>query len=127
VYLLASLFVWLYAAYRDIESRHVPNLLWIVLLLLALLRALSGQVHLLAYVVSVSVVLPFAIGLYYYYDVGGADAKALFVASVLYPEQIAVFLIGTGVGLLPFYNWDELPAIVAFTVGAICATVVYLL
>lgn len=86
-------------------------------------------VNLLVLALSVIVLCPLALVLYLNYDVGGADAKAIMVASMLYPETISIFLVGTGIGMLPWYllEKDEIPALVAFAVGAVFATTVSML
>jgi len=116
--------VWLYAAVRDVRTRHVPNYLFGLLAAVGVVRALSGAVQPLALLASVGVVWPLALVLWGHFDVGGADVKAPMVAAVLYPASIPAFLVGTGVGLVVLTErWDDdIPALPAFAVGAIMAT-----
>lgn len=123
--LVLALSVWAYAAVRDVRERRVPNYVFGLLLALGLLRALTAGVSLLALSLSVMVLCPMAIFLWSRYDFGGADAKALMAGSILYPDGISLFLVGLGVGMLPWYltKSDEMPMLVGFAFGAIVATV----
>jgi len=96
-------FVW--AAYRDIQVRRVPNDTWVPLTLLALVLLVvdgyaawtTGEAALEAFLVpttvSVGLVVPLGYAFWYFGGFGGADAKALFVFALLYPTYPA-YLFG---------------------------------
>ncbi len=101
--LVVPAFVW--AAYRDIQVRRVPNDTWVPLTLLALLLltvdayaawttgAASFEAFLVPTTVSVGLVVPLGYAFWYFGGFGGADAKALFVFALLYPTYPA-YLFG---------------------------------
>lgn len=127
--LLTALSLWLYAAVRDRQTKHVPNHVWSVLLAVALLRALSGYTFHGTVILSVLVVWPLAIVLWQRYNFGGADAKALMVSATLYPENIGVFVVVTGIlfFVLDRGESESTPVIPAFAGGATVVTVLQLL
>lgn len=129
LFLLAALTVWSYAALVDVRQRRVPNSLLGLLVSLGVLRALTTDLSLLALALSVGVLCPLAVVLWTRYDFGGADAKALMVGSLVYPDAIGVFLVGTGLGFVACKQvWsDDVPAIVAVAGGATVATGVMIL
>lgn len=133
----APVFVW--AAYRDIQVRRVPNDTWVPLTLLALALLVvdgvtahgAGPVSfdrfLLSTTVSVGLIVPLGYSFWYFGGFGGADAKALFVFALLYPTYPAYLF-----GAVPFLP-GTLPAVepplpvFSFTIltNAVLAGVVY--
>jgi preflagellin peptidase FlaK len=98
---LVAVPVFAWAAYRDVETRRVPNRTWIPLAALGVLllfveswRIASGDVlggdparerFFLSVAVSLGLVAPVGYLFYWFGGFGGADAKALIVLAVLFP------------------------------------------
>lgn len=105
---LLSVPAFAYGAYRDVETRRVPDLLWPPLLVLGLVclglegwNALHapGAFAFRAFALrsAVSVVIVGGLGAFFYVvpvGFGGADAKALVAISVLLPTYPAYYLDG---------------------------------
>jgi len=96
--LAVPVFGW--AAWRDVRTRRVPNRTWVPLLALgALALAVEGWlvytgetpvpvdegVYLVRVVISLGFVGPLAYAFWWFGGFGGADAKALITAAVLFP------------------------------------------
>jgi len=83
------------ASYHDLRTREVPNKLW--LLMLFALPFTIIDVYLagtaLYALASVGISVAFALVLFYFFKVGGADAKALIVLSMVYP--VFAFMVAT--------------------------------
>ncbi|MFB6297910.1 MAG: prepilin peptidase [Salinirussus sp.] len=103
-----------WAAYRDVETRRVPNRTWYplaalaaVLLVWELAPAIAGgigpadRLGLVRTAVSIGFVLPLAYGFWLIGGFGGADAKAFFVVALLFPTYPAYDLAGIGLGQVP--------------------------
>jgi len=98
---LVAVPVFAWAAYRDIETRRVPNRTWLPLAVLgvALLAVESWRIStgdvlggdpareqfFLSVAVSLGLVAPVGYLFYWFGGFGGADAKALIVLAVLFP------------------------------------------
>ena len=98
---LVTVPVFAWAAYRDIETRRVPNRTWLPLAVLgvALLAVESWRIStgdvlggdpareqfFLSVAVSLGLVAPVGYLFYWFGGFGGADAKALIVLAVLFP------------------------------------------
>jgi len=83
-----------YVAYRDIETRRVPNRTWVPLAALALVllawdgyAAYAGgdRLFFLRAAVGVGFVVPLVTAFWYTGSFGGADAKAFYVLALLFP------------------------------------------
>jgi len=117
---LAAIPVFGWAAYRDIETRRVPNKTWIPLLALAVVAlawdtagVLDGGVpgrsadpiadplFFLQVAISLGVVVPMAYGLWRIGGFGGADAKAFMVVAVLFPIYPTYYLPSAALPLEP--------------------------
>nr|WP_229870950.1 A24 family peptidase [Halarchaeum grantii] len=112
---LLALPVFAYGAYRDIETRRVPDALWPPLLLLGVAcLAWEGwtaysQPYGFAFrqfvlVTAVSVLLVGGLGALFYYvpaGFGGADAKALVTIGVLLPSYPTYYFDGFVLPLVP--------------------------
>jgi preflagellin peptidase FlaK len=112
---LVAVPVFAWAAYRDIETRRVPNRTWLPLAALgvALLavesyRVTTGDVlggdparerFLLQVAVSLGLVAPVGYLFYWFGGFGGADAKALIVLAVLFPTFPTYILPATSLPL----------------------------
>jgi len=105
-----------WAAYRDIETRRVPNDLWYPLLVLAVallgyeafqLAAGGGGVAFRLFLVrvalSVFLVIPLTYAFWYFGGFGGADAKAFMMLAVLLPTY-PTYIVGRTV--FPFFHSD---------------------
>ncbi|MFC7113986.1 A24 family peptidase C-terminal domain-containing protein [Natronoarchaeum sp. GCM10025703] len=104
--LAVPVFAW--AAWRDIQTRRVPNVIWPPLALLGLLllvwdgwRAFGiggydWQFFLVTTSISVGLVVPLAYAFWRMGGFGGADAKALMTIAVLFPA-FPSYYIGTSV------------------------------
>ncbi|PSQ51928.1 peptidase A24 [Halobacteriales archaeon SW_8_65_20] len=104
---LAAVPVFLWAAYRDIQTRRVRNELWVPLLLLgvvtlavdALEVATAGGVRLQLFgihlLVSLGIVAPLGYLFWRLGGIGGADAKAIIVLALVFPE-FPVYLLPNG-------------------------------
>jgi len=102
--LAVPVFGW--AAWRDVESRRVPNKTWLPLLALGLLtlawqaaslHATGGyrwQLFVRQVAISLGLVVPLAYAFWWIGGFGGADAKALMVLAVLFPTFPSYFLTG---------------------------------
>jgi len=102
--LAVPVFGW--AAWRDVESRRVPNKTWLPLLALGLvalawqatsLHATGGyrwQLFVRQVAISLGLVVPLAYAFWWIGGFGGADAKALMVLAVLFPAFPSYFLAG---------------------------------
>lgn len=100
--LAVPMFLW--AAWRDIKVRRVPNKTWLPLLALGFLLfawdavdalLLGGSVHFMySFAISIGLVPVLAYVLWYTGGFGGADAKALMVLSLLFFEYPTYYLPG---------------------------------
>ncbi len=122
---LAAVPAFAWVAYRDIETRRVPNRTWYPLAALgAVLLAWDALVHLggsvalwqrqrflIGVAFSLLVVVPLVYGFWLVGGFGGADAKAFFVVAVLFPVYPAYNLweIGLASVQLPYVR-SNLPA-----------------
>ncbi|WP_276273517.1 prepilin peptidase [Haloarcula litorea] len=108
--LAVPVFGW--AAYRDVETRRVPDRTWLPLALLAgvlllwqsyevATGAVGGRGFFVRVAVSVGFVLPLAYGFWYVGGYGLADAKAFGVVAVLFPVYPVYRLAGVTLPLLP--------------------------
>jgi preflagellin peptidase FlaK len=114
--LAVPVFVW--AAYRDLQVRRVPNDAWVPLTLLAVVllaadtwtafQAGGGAwtAFVLPATVSVGLVIPLGYAFWYFGGFGGADAKAMFVFALLFPTY-PTYLFAAGVPVVP----TALPAV----------------
>jgi preflagellin peptidase FlaK len=114
--LAVPVFVW--AAYRDLQVRRVPNDAWVPLTLLAVVllaadtwtafQAGGGAwtAFVLPATVSVGLVIPLGYAFWYFGGFGGADAKAMFVFALLFPTY-PTYLFAAGLPLVP----TALPAV----------------
>ena len=98
---LVAVPVFAWAAYRDVQTRRVPNRTWlplaalgVLLLLVESWRIATGDVlggdparerFFLSVAVSLGLVAPVGYLFYWFGGFGGADAKALIVLAVLFP------------------------------------------
>lgn len=121
MYLFAALCGWAYAAVRDAQVRQVPNYVFGLLLLVGGLRAFTQDLVFSA-ILSASVMIPLSLYAYNQFDFGGADAKALITASVVYPESVFVFLFGMAGTLFYYRNDSEIPMLMPCFVGAVVTT-----
>lgn len=103
-----------WAAYRDVETRRVPNDLWYPLGVIALallgweafqLSAAGGglpfRLYLIRVALSVFLVVPLAYAFWYFGGFGGADAKAFIVLAFLLPTYPTYIVAGTA---FPLYH-----------------------
>ncbi len=134
---VVPVFVW--AAYRDVQVRRVPNDTWVPLTLLALALLLvdgwaawtgspaAFEAFVVPATVSVGLVVPLGYAFWYFGGFGGADAKALFVFALLYPTYPAYLFAAVPVlpGTLPAVD-PPLP-VFSFTIltNAVLAGIVY--
>jgi preflagellin peptidase FlaK len=90
-----------WAAWRDIETRRVPNRTWyplaglaIVLLLWEGFVALTSgdQFFIVQVVISVGFIIPLTTAFWYMGSFGGADAKAFYVIALLFPAYPIYYL-----------------------------------
>lgn len=108
--LAVPVFGW--AAYRDVATRRVPNETWLPLVVLGVLllavdgwRALDAdayrrQLFVVHVVVSLGLVAPLGYVFWRIGGFGGADAKAVMVLALLFPEFPQYFLPGEVLPLL---------------------------
>jgi preflagellin peptidase FlaK len=80
----------LYSCYSDIKSRRVSNNLWLIMLAVFLPLILYELIHYgLTYLmwmgISFAVIFVFTYVLFYFGALGGADAKALMLLSLIFP------------------------------------------
>jgi preflagellin peptidase FlaK len=125
-----------YVAYRDIQTRRVPNRTWypiaalaVVLLVWDVLALFAGGAaglerrrFLVGVAVSLLLVVPLVYGFWLIGGFGGADAKAFFVVAVLFPVFPSYELWQLGVGLgwsLPVVR----PALPVFSLTVLTNTV----
>ena len=100
------------AAYRDIETRRVRNELWVPLVVLGLVLLATdtvgalrlGGFRLRLFVIHVAVSLGLVAPLGYVFwrlgGFGGADAKAIIVLALVFPEFPTYYLPGVAVPLV---------------------------
>ncbi|PSQ24804.1 peptidase A24 [Halobacteriales archaeon QS_9_67_17] len=100
------------AAYRDIETRRVRNELWVPLVVLGLVLLATdavgalrlGDFRLRLFVIHVAVSLGLVAPLGYVFwrlgGFGGADAKAIIVLALVFPEFPTYYLPGVAVPLV---------------------------
>jgi preflagellin peptidase FlaK len=81
-----------WAAYRDVQTRRVPNRTWLPLALLGVgllawetTTRSPGEPFFLSVALSLGLVAPIGYVIYWVGGFGGADAKALVVLAVLFP------------------------------------------
>jgi len=112
---LVTVPVFAWAAYRDIETRRVPNRTWLPLAILGVTllaveswRISNGDVlggdpareqFFLSVAVSLGLVAPVGYLFYWFGGFGGADAKALIVLAVLFPTFPQYILPATSLPL----------------------------
>jgi len=77
----------IYACFTDYRERRVPNNLWVPLLTGALIFTILefSIEYMYSLTVSAGIIIPLALILYRF-GFGGADAKALIVISLLFPQ-----------------------------------------
>jgi Flp pilus assembly protein protease CpaA len=83
------------ASYHDVKTREVPDKLWLFMLLglpFTMVDVILAGTMLYA-LASVAISVAFALILFYFFKVGGADAKALIVLSIVYP--VFAFMVTT--------------------------------
>ena len=108
--LAVPVFGW--AAYRDIETRRVPNRTWAPLAVLAVLVLLwdtytvttgptGGDLFLIRVVISLGFVVPLSYGFWLIGGFGGADAKAFMLVAVLFPVYPVYYLPSAALPLEP--------------------------
>ena len=108
--LAVPVFGW--AAYRDIETRRVPNRTWLPLAVLAVALLLwdtyavvtgpaSGRLFFVQVAISLGFVAPLAYGFWLIGGFGGADAKAFMLVAVLFPAYPTYYLQSTSLPLEP--------------------------
>jgi len=108
--LAVPVFGW--AAYRDIETRRVPNRTWLPLAALAVMLLLwdtyavvtgptSGRLFFVQVAISLGFVAPLAYGFWLIGGFGGADAKAFILVAVLFPVYPTYYLPGAALPLEP--------------------------
>jgi preflagellin peptidase FlaK len=99
-----------WAAWRDIETRRVPNRTWyplaglaIVLLLWEGFGALTGgdQFFIVQAGISLGFIIPLTTAFWYMGSFGGADAKAFYVIALLFPAYPIYYLPGLALPLEP--------------------------
>ena len=99
--LAVPVFGW--AAYRDIETRRVPNRTWLPLAALAVVLLVwdtyavvtgptSGRLFFIQVAISLGFVAPLAYGFWLIGGFGGADAKAFMLVAVLFPVYPTYYL-----------------------------------
>jgi len=112
---LVAVPVFAWAAYRDVETRRVPNRTWlplaalgVLLLLVESWRITTGDVlggdparerFFLSVAISLGLVAPVGYLFYWFGGFGGADAKALIVLAVLFPTFPQYILPATSLPL----------------------------
>jgi len=96
-----------WAAWRDVQTRRLPNRLWYPLLAVGLLTlvwdslghlpvaGVEDRLFLVRVGISLLVVVPLAYGLWWIGGFGGADAKALMTLAILFPTY-PVFYLASG-------------------------------
>ncbi|WP_277542589.1 A24 family peptidase [Haloarcula laminariae] len=108
--LAVPVFGW--AAYRDIETRRVPNRTWAPLAVLGVVLLLwdtyavvtgptSGRLFFVQVAISLGFVAPLAYGFWLIGGFGGADAKAFMLVAVLFPAYPTYYLQTTALPLEP--------------------------
>jgi preflagellin peptidase FlaK len=109
--LAVPVFGW--TAYRDVETRRVPNRTWLPLALLAFVAlaietttvltgdatAFARRAYLIRVAVSIGFVIPLAYAFWWLGGFGGADAKAFMVIAVLFPTFPTFYLPSTALPL----------------------------
>lgn len=112
---LVSVPVFLYAAYRDVKTRRVPQSLWVILLGIGIplfvVDIAFTRADAIRYVLSPVIVIPIAYLLWLLAGFGGADAKGLMVLSILFPTYPTYFLPG-----IAFPITEAVHGLFAFTV-----------
>ena len=98
---LLSLPVLAWAAYRDLETRRVPNRTWLPLVALGAVllawdawRTTTPDLFALRVAIGIGVLAPLGFAFWWIGAFGGADAKALAAVCVLFPLPPAYF-VGT--------------------------------
>jgi preflagellin peptidase FlaK len=128
-----------YVAYRDVETRRIPNETWYPLAALAVVLlvwdayrlfvgdptvvAFQRRRFLVAVAVSIFFIVPLVYGFWLIGGFGGADVKAFWVIAILFPVFPAYNLWELGVGLnfqLPYVR----PALPVFSLTILSNTVV---
>jgi preflagellin peptidase FlaK len=108
--LAVPVFGW--AAYRDIETRRVPNRTWVPLAVLAVALLVrdtytvvtgptTGRLFFIQVAISLGFVAPLAYGFWLVGGFGGADAKAFMLVAVLFPVYPTYYLPGAALPLEP--------------------------
>jgi len=108
--LAVPVFGW--AAYRDIETRRVPNRTWVPLAVLAVVLLCwdtyavvtgptSGRLFFIQVAISLGFVAPLSYGFWLIGGFGGADAKAFMLVAVLFPVYPTYYLPGAALPLEP--------------------------
>ncbi|WP_299235762.1 A24 family peptidase [Natronomonas sp.] len=110
---LSAVGVFAWAAYRDLETRRIPNRTWAPLLvvgavalawdLLAVLDGAAFQRRLFAVqtVVSIGLVAPLGYVFWRIGGFGGADAKAIITLAVVFPTYPVYYVLG---GAYPIHS-----------------------
>jgi len=107
--LVLPAFAW--AAYRDVQTRRLPNWLWPPLVLVGLtalaldvvarLPLADDRLLLVRLGFALGFLLPFAFLAYWFRAFGGADAKAIATLAVVFPVTPTYRLPATAVATLP--------------------------
>jgi len=125
LYWLLSLPIWAYVSYSDFQSRTAPNVAWVLLLFLAISRAVFTPTESAHVVAGVVVLYPVLWYIYRTQDIGGADIKALGVLPLLYPPLVVSILILTALASLPWILLKgqeyAVPFLIPLSVGVFCA------
>lgn len=112
-----------WAAWRDIHTRRVPNVVWYPLGALGLvllgwelwthlpLTGFDDRLFLLRVGISLGFVLPLSFAFWWFGAFGGADAKAFMTIAILYPTYPTLYL-----------SWTALPS-VETTLGVFSMTI----
>ena len=99
-----------WAAWRDVQTRRVPNRTWYPLAALALVLlvwegatawAAGDRLFFLQVAISVGFVVPLATAFWYLGSFGGADAKAFYVLALLFPAYPVFYLPWAALPLEP--------------------------
>jgi preflagellin peptidase FlaK len=111
LFVAVPIFVW--AAYRDVKIRRVPNAAWVPLAVLAVVLlvadgwmawqdgGVAGSRFAFRVAVSTCLVVPLAYAFWYFGAFGGADAKGLMAIALLFPAFPD--LLTTGAFGLPYH------------------------
>ena len=112
-----------WAAWRDIKTRRVPNVVWYPLALLGLsllgwelwghlpVVGVADQLFAIRVAISLGFVLPLSVAFWWFGAFGGADAKAFMTVAILFPTYPTLY-----------FSWTALP-LVETTLGVFSMTI----